>query len=347
MATKAAKKAPTKRAARARKTSAQSAPVKKPSARRTARNTTAKGDERSPSEAPSSGVSASRTAQDKSVPGFELDVRIADVEPEIWRRLWVPVSAELCDVHLALQLAFDWENSHRHQFSIGVRSFAPEGTADALDYDGLRLADVVEPGTKLVYEYDFGDGWEHIIRVLGHVEIPGDEPRFRCVDGARRGPVEDSGGPAGYMMLLDDLADPSSEQHEDAVQLAGADFDEEQFDLAQTNGALAELDRRLQAMEVDPAFGTTTEPLGERELVLMFETGDGRESRMVQLPDVILHADAAMLEKLASFFDAAARAVREHGRATPDIYLSDFLRDDAEGADIIVTQDAPEAHASR
>jgi hypothetical protein len=46
-----------------------------------------------------------------------------------------------------------------------------------------------------------------------------------------------------------------------------------------------------------------------------------------------------MLDKLASFFSIAAREVREHGRATRDIYLSDFLGNDENRADIIVTQD--------
>ena len=344
-----AKKATTKSAPAGAKRSAKRAPVapKKATSKagvtqksaKTAGTKRVTSDPASVTKGPAAG--GAKRGGTSGIPGLELDVRIAEVEPEIWRRIRVPANTELCDLHLILQLAFDWENSHRHQFSIGIRSFGPEGTPDAEDYDGVRLSDLVGPGSKLVYEYDFGDGWEHVIRVLEAIEIPNDAARFQCVDGARRGPVEDSGGPSGYMMLLDDLADPSSEQHKAAVDLAGEAFDAQRFDRTQTNGALAELDRRLRAVQAGPLGldgATSEQPSDEGDLVLLFEAGEGNEIQVIELPDVIVRADAKMLDKLASFFSIAARAVREHGRATPDIYLSDFLRDDDGRADIIVTQ---------
>jgi hypothetical protein len=335
MARKASKQAPTKKAPRSKSATSKSATSKSATKRAPAKRAVAK-------PTPDNPASVAQASDPGGTPGFELDVRVADVEPEIWRRLWVPATTELCDLHLALQLAFDWENSHQHQFSIGVRSYAPEGTPDTQDYDGLQLSALVAPGSKIVYEYDFGDGWEHVIKVVKSLTIPAGDPRFRCLDGAQRGPIEDSGGPPGYMMLLDDLADPSSEQHAEAVELAGEDFDPSRFDRARTNSALAELDRRLLAIDSgvrNAGFDATPVGATGDNLVLMFETGEGPDLKTIQLPDIIVKADAAMLEKLASFFSVAARAVREHGQDTPDIHLSDFLRDDEERANIIVTQD--------
>ncbi|MCP4937084.1 MAG: plasmid pRiA4b ORF-3 family protein, partial [bacterium] len=50
-----------------------------------------------------------------------------------------------------------------------------------------------------VYEYDFGDSWEHII-VVQDILLP--DPRIAypvCTGGRRAGPPEDCGGPWGFM----------------------------------------------------------------------------------------------------------------------------------------------------
>ena len=50
---------------------------------------------------------------------FELDVRLREIEPPIWRTIEMPGSSSLEDVHYAIQVAMGWTNSHLHQFSIG------------------------------------------------------------------------------------------------------------------------------------------------------------------------------------------------------------------------------------
>ena len=50
-----------------------------------------------------------------------------------------------------------------------------------------------------------------------------EHPAF--VDGARRCPPEDVGGPAGFMDFLEAVLDPAHEQHRDMVRWYGGPFD--------------------------------------------------------------------------------------------------------------------------
>jgi hypothetical protein len=56
---------------------------------------------------------------------------------------------------------------------------------------------------RIHYEYDFGDLWEHELRVEAKLERDGGKVYPICIAGARAGPPEDIGGPRGYDALLD------------------------------------------------------------------------------------------------------------------------------------------------
>jgi hypothetical protein len=100
-------------------------------------------------------------------------------------------------------------------------------SGDFLDARKARLADVLEDvGTKkLVYLYDFGDAWEHVIKVerLANPEPGVLYPRLTGVSG--RCPPEDCGGPWGYAELLEALKDPKHERHAGLMEWIGDDFD--------------------------------------------------------------------------------------------------------------------------
>lgn len=98
---------------------------------------------------------------------------------------------------------------------------------------------------RLSYTYDFGDDWEHTILVEA---VTSAEPTIaypRCLTGRRACPPEDCGGIGGYDYLLEILADPKHEEHEDRLEWLGLDaadqFDPTAFDLARTNTALSSL----------------------------------------------------------------------------------------------------------
>jgi hypothetical protein len=93
------------------------------------------------------------------------------------------------------------------------------------------------PGTKLLYEYDFGDGWQH--ELLLEEILNGDESFQRtCVSGARSCPPEDCGGPYGFVELLDALHDASHPEHDYFREWLEDGFDAEHFSVEAVNRRL-------------------------------------------------------------------------------------------------------------
>lgn len=98
--------------------------------------------------------------------------------------------------------------------------------ADTTHFDehGVRLSKLP---SSFRYDYDFGDGWEHDIEVLG---AGGEQPGV--VAGEGNCPPEDCGGSGGYARLLEVLADPQHEDHVEMRRWAGElpEFDLSAFD---------------------------------------------------------------------------------------------------------------------
>ena len=170
---------------------------------------------------------------------FQLKVTLRDVKPPVWRRLLVPADILLPALHDVLQLALGWTDSHLHAFRVRQRSFAPPGDFEPIGEDSREVElQALAPGkgARLVYEYDFGDGWCHDI-VVEDVRAEQCEAAS-CVDGRRCGPPEDCGGPWGYKELREAFADPAHAQHEDAREWLSDDFDPEEFDVAEAEAAV-------------------------------------------------------------------------------------------------------------
>mgnify|MGYP003333428301 CR=1 FL=1 len=49
---------------------------------------------------------------------LQLKVRLLGISPMIWRRVLVPTSATLCELHGILQVAMGWEGIHLFLFDI-------------------------------------------------------------------------------------------------------------------------------------------------------------------------------------------------------------------------------------
>ena len=159
-----------------------------------------------------------------------LKITLDDVEPKVVRRLEVPFSIRLDRLHQTLQAALGWTDTHL--FEIRARDIG-WGIPDLdfgdgpLDARKATLASIVEDtGAKtLRYLYDFGDGWEHTIKIERLVDpLPGvSYPRL--VEASGRCPPEDVGGPWGYAEFLNALADPKHEQNAEMRRWIGEDFD--------------------------------------------------------------------------------------------------------------------------
>lgn len=176
----------------------------------------------------------------------DLKVTLRDVKPAVWRRLAIPSSYSLADLHDVLQLAMGWTNSHLYQFHSGRMRYCPPDPEDEIALDVptrdsalIRLFEVMPySDATLDYEYDFGDGWEHSIDVedIRPAGEGKDDPS--CVAGARACPPEDCGGFSGYESFLRAIRDPEDPDHEEFLSWYGGGFDPEAFDLARVNKLL-------------------------------------------------------------------------------------------------------------
>lgn len=179
----------------------------------------------------------------------ELRVTLLDVTPPVWRLLRVPSALPLSTVHGIVQIALGWENRHLHEWRVGgvVYGLPDEDSwgEDLADESAALLADVAPADTVLHYDYDFGDGWEHLVEVVAVVPYSAEVPPVACLAGARACPPEDCGGPIGYEHLLDALADPDDPEHEAVVAELGDRWDPAEFDLAAVNRQLEALWRTI------------------------------------------------------------------------------------------------------
>lgn len=209
---------------------------------------TAKPSKPAARKAPSKKTSASTPAAETPGQIYQIKVTLKDFKPSIWRRIQVRGDATLGELHAIIQMAMGWSNSHLHQFIIGQRPrFVRIGPLepdidDELtdeDEDKVVISEVLPASkTKMVYEYDFGDSWEHevVLEKIAQAEAGVYYPR--CIAGENACPPEDVGGVWGYADFLEAINDPDHEQHEDMLDWVGGEFDPQEFDLDLVNKQL-------------------------------------------------------------------------------------------------------------
>lgn len=184
---------------------------------------------------------------DPSLPIFQVKISLEYIKPPIWRRVQID-NCTLDELHEIIQISMGWDNEHMYAFVVADEECGDLDRGGDFERDArsTRLSDLVKQGdTRFRYDYDFGDEWEHIIEI--EKTLPAEEGICypRCVKGERACPPEDSGGPYSYPYLLDKIQDPNHEEHYDALEWVGDDFDPEEFDLEEVNADLRFLRRFL------------------------------------------------------------------------------------------------------
>jgi len=153
----------------------------------------------------SSGLGSEMTEPAKPTEVYQLRVWIREISPVIWRRLLVRSDSTIADLHYTLQIALDWSGYHLHQFIIrgkGYGVYQAGGPSFADNPHQVRLGELrLRLKERFFYEYDFGDGWRHEIRVEQRVPLNPKKSYPVCIGGARAGPLEDCGGPWALMAL--------------------------------------------------------------------------------------------------------------------------------------------------
>lgn len=178
---------------------------------------------------------------------YQLKIVIKSVNPPIWRRIQISSDATLYTLHNTIQEAFGWTNTHLHDFAANNKYYGmieedietAEGTLNEREY---KIFDVlIQEGDQIVYTYDFGDSWRHIVTLEKILKLENDILYPVCITGKRACPVEDSGGAYGYMELLKAIVDIKHEMHEEYLEMVGDDYDPEYFNKDEINEILVEI----------------------------------------------------------------------------------------------------------
>lgn len=171
-----------------------------------------------------------RHPQRDDVVTLKVRIDLEGSKPPIWRRLELASDLYLDTLHSIVQIAFGWTNSHLHDFASGNRSgdvfaerylnaYVIEPGEEGIFESDVRLDEVLmEPGDSLLYTYDFGDSWEHVIR-LESIELRSKDAQIaHCVGGRRAAPPDDSGGIWGYEWMIHAKRDSKHPDHAEAVE---------------------------------------------------------------------------------------------------------------------------------
>ena len=172
------------------------------------------------------GLPPRRGPQDGPAPVYRLRIDLKGAKPPIWRRVEVAGDLTLSALHEVIQTVFEWEGYHLHVFETGFGDFG-DGDVDlghGLDGDVTLEQILAGPGAKLTYVYDYGDYWEHVVRVERTYQGDPEVHYPRCIGGRRAAPPEDCGGLWEYQESLREHGD------------AGADI----FDREELNRRLSE-----------------------------------------------------------------------------------------------------------
>lgn len=201
-------------------------------------------------------LSASKRDASAETPNavYQLKVTLYGAKPPIWRRVQVPASTTLGDLHHIIQTAMGWTDSHLHEFEVnGARYSSPSDYYDdpdpeVADARSVRVGDLVPVGGKLTYTYDFGDDWRHDILVEQETDVEPGVSLPRCVGGRRCCPPEDVGGVWGYVEFLEAWRYSTHPEHAEMREWAGPYFDPEAFDPDEVTQHLIQTARPGQPM---------------------------------------------------------------------------------------------------
>ena len=172
---------------------------------------------------------------------YQFKITLKGIKPPIWRRIQVSETYTFWDLHVAIQDSMGWTDTHLHHFEIKNPATGMREEIGIPDEDFIDMT--IRPGwkweianyfssqnDKAEYIYDYGDDWEHSIKLEKIFQRNEGIEYPVCTGGARACPPEDCGGIWGYQDFLEAIMDPKNPQHEEMLDWVGGNFDPESFD---------------------------------------------------------------------------------------------------------------------
>ncbi len=216
-----------------------------------------------------------------SRPIYQFYAELADYRPRMWRRFQTADNITLARLGYIIMAMFEMKAYHLFCFDAPtgenfrktlpsrmseeeIKSACDESEfeetcryeikeemmgsdEDSFDATQTRLSSVIsQPGKRLFFSYDFGDGWEVSLvleAVIEDKELPGKELP-RVLEGEGFGIVEDCGGPGGLMDIAEAFKKKKGRQYTEYCEWMGvSELDLSRFDKDDTNFRLKKLPR--------------------------------------------------------------------------------------------------------
>jgi Plasmid pRiA4b ORF-3-like protein len=166
---------------------------------------------------------------------YQLRIELRHFKPAIYRDVLVDPATTLPKLHKLIQAAMGWDDVHLHGFALplkgesywrvpSMRRFEKpnlDGWGEpAQNESRFKLQDLLHaPKDKLLYLYDFGDDWEHVITLKAVVEADVPLPHLQKAQNAC--PPEDCGGPPGAEYWASVWHDKAHAEHDVALEMFG------------------------------------------------------------------------------------------------------------------------------
>jgi hypothetical protein len=148
------------------------------------------------------------------------------------RRLIVPADIKLSGLHDVLQSVFRWKDCHLHDWCV-LDGENREPVArlvmcdEYLDCDETailesehKLSEYLPKYSHILYTYDMGDSWDHIIELVRVIDDHREESPY-LLEAEGQTPPEDVGGVGGYIDFREIMLDPSHEDYAETKKWAG------------------------------------------------------------------------------------------------------------------------------
>ena len=191
-----------------------------------------------------------------SIKIYELKITLSGIKPSIYRTIQIEENRTFFELHVAIQIAFGWENSHMHIFEIGadrigMSEFDEFEDDHTIEEKTIRLFQTeLNEKDKFEYIYDFGDHWVHEIQVTKILE-PKKTFYPKCIKGAINRPPEDCGGIYGFEDFKEIMGNRKHPEFKEMKTWYGGMYDEELFLKNQINEDFKNFDAIAEEMLLD------------------------------------------------------------------------------------------------
>ena len=134
---------------------------------------------------------------------YRFHIALRGVSPKIWRRVELTACSSLANLQRVIQVVMGWSDEYQHRFCIRnhyLGTSRPGGLLFFGDPEAMTLFEFAfRLQERFTYEYNFFDAWLFDARFEGGRASDSKRCHPRCVAGARRAPLADSGGAEMFM----------------------------------------------------------------------------------------------------------------------------------------------------